>query len=454
MNGPPSTGLRSPWFWLWLQAFLICGLLVYSSLSGVLRGFDAKTYEDTLAPTSVSGKLQSMRTLGYPLFLAAVARVHAGPSAVAIAQVVLFVASVLAFARGFQRFSGSSWLALAAATPLLYCPLVVVYSAAILADVLAAAWSLTALAGLWWVLARPSSRTGWAVLTSFLFLAYQTRPSYLFLLVLVPLAGGAIVARRVGCRAVLRRPMVALLLASWLPFLAWSSLRGLTTGHFGLVSFGGVNLVGLTASMLSPEVVAALPAEHRELGRRILDGRAERGLKTDGRMRFQRWGHEYNRNVWKLATRKALRLCRKEGQTETEAWVEANRCLTALSWAVIRLRPTVYGQWLASALGHSLVEIGRDRTVWGTGLLLVLAVIARGFLRLQRESAPSPPGVPIAGLDLTIVAALFLAGSLGLMALVEAPIDRYLYAAMLLVPSAFATLALELVLATRSEGKG
>lgn len=448
--------MRSPWFWLLAQASLIFAFLAYSGSTGVLRGFDAKTYEQTLAPSSMSGKLQSMRTLGYPLFLATVKRVYPKPEAVAIAQLAAFVLAVLAFARGFETYSGSGWLALAAATPLLYSPLLVVYAAAILADVLAAALALATLAGLWWVLARPASRLGWATLTLFLVLCYQTRPSYLFLLVLVPLGGWLLARRRVGWRAALRRPATGLLVASLLPFLLWSSLRWLSTGHFGLVSFGGVNLVGLTASMLSPEVVEELPVEHRELGRAILERRAARGLSTTGELRFKRWEREYNKNVWRVATRAALKLGRRPGQGEPEAWVEANRRLTGLSWAVIGLRPELYIRWLATALGHSLVEIGREATVWGIGLLLALAWGVRG---LSRRGIPSSPALarapsaetqPSAATDLVILAGLFLAGSLGLMVLVEAPIDRYLWAAMLLVPSAFAALAGEQLLAART----
>ncbi len=438
--------MKSPWLWLVAQAVLVLGFLAVSSTTGVLRGFDAKTYEETLLPSSLSAKLQSMRTLGYPLFLAAVKSVNPDPVAVAITQLGLFVLATLAFARGFELFSGSAWLGLAAATPLLYCPLLVVYSAAILADVLAAAFALAALGGFWWVLARPSSPIAWTTLAAFLVLAYQTRPSYLFLLVLVPLAGGLITWRRLGAGRALGRILVGLLAASLLPFLAWCSLRWFTTGHFGLVSFGGVNLVGITASMLSPELVSELEPQHRALAESIVNGRKQRGLATTGELRFKRWGREYNKNVWRIATRSALRFCRHPGQSDTAAWVEANRCLSQLSQAVIRHRPGLYLRWVTSAFGHSLLEIARHRTVWGTGLLLALALVVRFFRPQGRPTDPPPPRHSLAGLDLALTAGLFLAGSLGLMVLVEAPIDRYLYAAMLLLPSAFTTLAVELML--------
>ena len=79
--------------------------------------------------------------------------------------------------------------------------------------------------------------------------AYHIRPSYLFLVPLVP--GLGLVLSRIGdpaCswarrgifRRRLRRPCCV-------PLLGYCAARYFITGHFGLVSFAGYNLAGLAS---------------------------------------------------------------------------------------------------------------------------------------------------------------------------------------------------------------
>lgn len=444
--------LRSPRVWLLSQAAAVLLLAAASPDFETATNLDSRSYQSTLSPTSLEDTLQYTRTVGYPLFLRAILKLTGSYDLVAYGQLLLYLLAVIGFGIAAEMAWSSGWVGLAAATPLFYARVIRDHGASVMPDTLAAASAVATLASLLWLLARPGSRAAWAAAGCSLLLAYQARPAYLFLLALVPVLGLLLTLRRRGLvawKSALRQPFLGLVLVAWLPFLLWSGLRWAVAGHFGLVSFGGINLIGITGSMLSPAVVRELPQRDRPLARAFLAGRREQGLKGHGRYHFDRWVGEYNINVWTVAFKATEKLYRRPDQTMRQFWVDSNRRFTRLSFAVLRVRPGLYRRWLSDAAKTAFIRIGGERLFrWAlTGLALssVLRLLWMAGARWRRPgSAGATEPRRCASLDLALVAGSYLAASLLLIIAVEPPVNRYIFAAALFVPSALLAAAVEL----------
>lgn len=413
---------------------------------------DSRSYQSTLSPQSLADTLQYTRTVGYPIFLRTILELTGSYGPVAYVQLLVYLLAVVGFGRAAELAWGSKWLALAAASPLFYARVIHDYADDVMPDTLAAAFAVAALASLLWWLARRQSWLALAVVGLFVFLAYQVRPAYLFLLALVPLLGLALALRRTGLAAWkegLRRTFLVLVLTAWLPFLAWSGFRWAVAGHFGLVSFGGINLIGITGSMLSPAVIRGLPASDQPLARAILAGRREQGLAFRGAYHNGRWVEEYNQNIWTIAFKAAETLYRRPDQTMRQFWVDANRRFTRLSFAVIRARPRLYLRWIYDSLDVARIRIAGDRTIRWPAIVLLASFACRllwvlGRRLWRRRPEPGLPGRLFASLDLALLAGSYLAASLLLIVAVEPPVNRYIFAAALFLPSALCAAAVEL----------
>jgi len=413
--------------------------------------------------SSLAEVLSDQRTFAYPLLLRAVRQLSPDYRALPHVQAALFMAAVALLFAALVRSGLPPWTALAAALPLAASELLLPFARLVHSDSPGAALTIVAVACLVEALGR-RRLLAWIALGLAVFLAYQVRPANLFLVPLVPLLAMVVPgASGGGSAGRLRwRPAAAALAACLLPLVLFAALRLAVVGHFGLVSFGGFNLVGVAGSMLSPEVVAALPAEHRALGRAILDGRRERGLEPIGERSFPHatarmlaWYSEYNVNVWRIAGRAARRQARAqagppEARSRPRLQREANRRLGGLALAVFRQRPDLYAAWVlhGARLGLSW-SFGQVRGMGASLALLALGAVATvGAAALAAGPARRAAALALARCAplLAIGWGAFLAGLL-LVVLVEPPLERYLLAVALLLPSGFAALGWELLAA-------
>lgn len=450
--------LRHPVLWLLAQAVLVFLLAARPpALVPAYYPSDSYEYLKALDCESWEGCLSSRRTLGYPLLLALVQRLPAGLDGLPLFQLGLYLLAVVAFGGAAGLYLngavGAGWSGLLAATPLFYSRLAGEHAASVLADVPASAFAVVTFAGLLWWAARPASRWALAVVGVSLVATYQTRPAYLFLLVLVPLMGLWLASQRLPARAWGAR-LAVLATVALTPFLLWCSLRAAVTGHFGLVSFGGTNLVGIAVSCLTPELVPRLPAEHRELAQAILARRGELGVRggAGNEYRYRRWARNYNRNIWLVALPVVRGNRPARLDSEGSFWVEANHRLSRFSWAVIRQRPGLYVRWLWDAVRSAASQIAREPAVrWPALLLLGLAGLSWLRRRVKGLAARAPSWWPSGSLSrpswaLIVAASAYAAAGVLLACLVEPPVDRYWLAASLFLPAAFAAGVAELVL--------
>ncbi len=448
-----GAALRHPTLWLIAQALLVFAL-AHQPPGLVPAYYSSDSYEflEALHGDPWTQSLSSRRTLGYPLMLEGIQALPGGIASLPSAQLAVYLLAVVVLGAAAGLYLGSSLSGLVMATPLLWSRLAGDHAASVLAEVPAASFAALTLASLLWSAARPKNRWALGAIGGTLFVTYQMRPAYLFLLPLVPVLATWLSwsrsddsSRWLPSRqwlAASKRRLVALAALCLLPFLAWCGFRAVFVGHFGLVSFGGTNIIGVAISFLTPDVVAKLPAEHQALGQAILERRTQQGIRTGaGRVyEYRRFVRNYNRNIWHIAVPIARQGKPARFDTEGRFWVETNTRFSRFAWAVIGQRPTFYARWVADALLETVRQLAREPAMrWSALLALAAAVWAR------LSPAARPPLLDRAGIGLLAAVVVWALAGVLLACLVEPPVDRYWLAASLFLPGTLSVVAFEMV---------
>lgn len=405
---------------------------------------DTRSYERASKARTLEVALRQHRTVGYPTFLRTMRAVGGRGHLLLIPKVhaALFFGAVVLCWFAVRDWTGSGWVALAAATPLTWPPVFLLVPK-LLPDLLASALAIMAISLLLMLVRKPGSWPRWGLLTVLVILSYQVRPAYLFMIPWIPLMGWCLRICREGRPKLSHlRWAIGLGLATLLPFLVFASTRRALVGHFGLVAFSGWNLIGITASLLDDEVIETLPADTRELAARILAQRSARGwqpLSLDGDIRI--WQAQYLSNNWEFAINQARRRetkyareAKRRGEVRRFRDIEVNDTLMAISRGAIRQRPRQYFKWVRDT---SATGVGRMlRFPWVRWPLLVLAVALPIAWFRDREANV---------LDLRLAGLLLVFGSftvthLLLVVLVTNTFDRYIVQVALLLPTALCVL--------------
>jgi hypothetical protein len=400
------------------------------------------------------------RTLGYPFFLKAVQTLSPSFADISVAQFAAHVLAVFVFFRGLRALGAAGWPALACASPLLFSPILHDYVGAVLSDSLGSSLSILTVGTFLGLVGQPLRRLWWAGLTLSLFLTYQTRPVYLCMLPLLPVLGFLLLRRQaalVGSPFQAWRVAFGLLAVCLGPYLAFCTLRWATVGHFGLVSFGGRNIIGIPGQFMTHRLADRLPADLRPVALVFLDHRQEVIQQMYDRKHsmtpphlMKAWGpvpDEATRLDYKLVSQMYAPTinvyyyllnasCRGDE-------VAINNKMTALSLAVIKSRPTLYLVWLShaswngiSCLIQSAIAPNSLTLLFTLGMFFGV-IHAVGSCWRTSPLLPSPPGRrnPPLLLILFLVAVGFAACNLALIVLVEVPIGRYLDAAGVFLPT-------------------
>lgn len=432
---------RKPGFWLALLMAAIAVWLCASGHAQVLRLHDSDTY-DNVSRMPPREMLSSVLTLGYPLLLKAVRLVSPDYALLPWVHLGMHFLACLLLDSGLRKFGASPWQSAAASAAFLATAVSHPSAEYLLTDFPTRAVAVWAIAFLLRIAAEPWRIADWVGLTVSVALCYHLRPAYLFMIPLTPLLGVALMRIRNGreglpCRW--KTNGAALAGVTVLPFLAFCVLRLAVVGHFGLVSFGGLNIVGVAAEMLDEKLIETrIPANLRPLAHEIVVRREERGMEnafTSRGVDILRWDENYNQSVWKIAYPAAVD---RYGADH----VTINRELTDLSRAVIRARPVHYLRFLAANYREGVGRLlSRGAVLQGcAALLLVLFLIRLGLVPAGAETDPSI-GRRTARDALMLTAVAFALTKLLLVSLVEMTITRYVLAAGMLLPSAVALLA-------------
>ncbi len=400
-----------------------------------------------VALSPLKDALSGLRTLGYPLFHAFVAGLGHGLSAYPEAQVLILLPCVFLFGLGLRAYGLSGLAALASASPLIW----LVPVEYVIPETLAKCFAIAAAGCLLWAAGTRTVIPCLGLALS-IFLAYEMRPAFLFLVAWIPAAWLFLYTRRWGLlhQAQWLRQFTRCLVACVLPLVLFCLLRLIVVGHFGLVSFGGQNTIGISIEMLDRQTVSQLPAGDRPLGQLLARGRdawpearflTRKGLQDD-------WGsiaRLYAANVNRIGRAIEAKFPPTDGEVGN---VARDKTLNRLSTHTFLADWPMYGAWLVGAAVESfrmalfLLLGGGGDEGFGLGseysLLVVLALIVLTLLSWPVERRAfgegSRPYFNRAVSVLLFVSGTFFLTKMLLVILVEPPIARYVEAAAFMLP--------------------
>lgn len=446
MRNVASRLLKHPLFWLFVVFFAVWGTVRRVNLLVANFSPDAVSYELLAKADSAAEALSSVRTIGYPLFLRLLGTVSPDYELAPSAHLVIYFGFVTLFWWSVCRYTESPWLGFAWALPLAH-PCNLGFVKYVQPDFLGPAFAVGVVAALILLVRRPSWMA-WVALAGLTFCSYQIRPDNLFLLALLPPAGVVLlVCRRTFDPRTLVRFAAGLAAVGFLPLLLFLGVRWGLVGQFGLVPFGGYNLIGVTASFLDEDLVRELPEEHQVLAGAIEKRRKARRnhpYRTDSWTVV--WHPQYSPNVWLVAEPLARKILTDAQTTPIdgvdvpplsgEAVFTINRAFKELSREIIARRPLLYFKWVYDGVAAGC---GRVFECGSFGKLLVLLALSFPFLLLRfgSHSAAVAGGGTDRGLQLlglSLVAGAYFFGRLLLTVLVNEPSPRFVYPAMVFLP--------------------
>lgn len=437
-----------PEFWLVAASVLVCaGTLLRSPVAEIAP--DSREYLE-FEWSSLQGVLSSPRTVGYPLFLQ-FCRLLGRPERVApLLQVGALIAAVWVFFAGLCKAGFRTSVAACCAGALLLGRAGHEWGSALLADSLAISLSLAAVGSFLATTSRAPGLWAWVGLTVCTMGAYHTRPAQLFLLPLWPALGWLLdrylLRREVAFAARWRRVGWYCVVAG-VPFLAFCTLRAAAVGHWGLVSFGGYNIVGVAGQFLEEDMVPRLSSDLQPLARDILDRRAALAAEypRPDVVNIQTYEERFNPVVWRCAVPAARARYKADP-------AQVNRALSRLSREILTLRPFQYAHWLRCNALHALKQtILLTATDYGTLFAGLIGFAALAWQLIAQRLPATGTADSQRFLERHLLfwtATAFAAASSLLVVLVEPAIARYITAAMGLLPAVVMSWAFHLLIDT------
>ncbi len=384
----------------------------------MLGRFGAWPSPDTPSYLSADG-LAQMRLPLYGWLLR-----HLPTGSVPVLQAGSYILAACALVRAIERAGGSRAAALAVGLALAWSNLVLLWSNALLPEVPGHAALLLALAATLDVTTGRAKARSVAVAAVAVTLAWALRPSLLPFVLLLPMLPPLLAARR-------RVIAVWLAAACLVPVLLLCSVRLVRHGDFNVVSFGGYQMSGMAALMLTPELADRLPPDSAPLARDVVAGRT--ALELAGKAVALPANSSGQRSFVSTALFYFDILARTHDavlsgavaplQAPGEDWPAFNRRLQRFAVATVRAAPVSYAAWVAGGasrlVGHALVL--NPALLLATLALLLLASRpahgeARGDLRL-----------------LLVLVGVYGVGSGALSVLITFPASRYIDSAAMLL---------------------
>ncbi len=402
-------------------------LVLQMLVLGALIPLDAELVNDSSGYidfpwSSFSTALSHQRTPGYPLFLACF-----GIAAAPLMHYLFFCAAVGTFATGLKKSGCSTWVSVVSASCLLYGSMPLEYVRFVATDALAAGFSVGAIGVLLCFGASPGKLWTGTILCILVAGCWLIRPAYLYMIPLVPVLGAAHCLLR---RLPWQKQFVMLSLLCAVPLLGYCTVRRCVAGEFGVVSFGGYNLIGVTGQWLDRSVIAELPDELKKLSSVALD-RMEKTtmpMEESDRLNYQRMEDRYDIMIWQIFTPAAIEVYGDDPVT-------INRKLRQLGTELVRKRPRNYAVWVAKAFRQAVRKTAWD--LFGNtaflGVFVVLVVsIQVSLISPKGESSVMPGNFP-SGL-LIMIGCIYWMANIGLVILVCPPLGRMTSAASVFIP--------------------
>ena len=436
--------LQRPFFWLVAQGCLVLFMLWYLGKLTPVISSDTASYTN-FPLHSLTAALSQIRAVGYPIFLSVANLLSSEQRAVPVLHFLVHCGAVSVFYVALRSLVQSRWIAVVVAGSMLYSSLLFRYVSVVTPDTLACSLAILNIACLFLVIQSPRKAVFWLGLMVSLFATYQMRPAYLFLVPVTPLLGAVLLWLRPQIdKQLLRRIMAGLVLVSVLPLLGFCCVRWHYVGHFGLVSFGGTQLIGITGQFLTEDLIPQLPEELQTLAQKAHEKKrdlidtpnSERGLDP---LAYSTMESNCDPAIYYVFIPAAQELYGDDSKS-------INDRLGQLATAILRAEPKLYALWLAKAFRQGIRKIVSEFVMNLFNFAIVcLLILVEGWYVFQRRSLQEDGSdhplkqvsnryfVPITILG--VVAVVFAIFKLALVVLIVPPFDRYMDAAGLFLPA-------------------
>jgi hypothetical protein len=348
-------GRRIPWtsnvtsrtYWSVLVAVPVAVFLGISTTVpwAVCAGADASGYLE----------FHPFRTIGYPIFLAGVARVFGDFAALYPIQLGFLLGSMGVLAHALGRLADDRRLALVALVPMVSDVSLIAYVGMIAPEAPFAALLCLHLAAVFLAMRHVDARLC-AAAGIMLGLAILMRPAGYAFLAAAPALLVLLPARRARC-------FLAFVLCAAAPLMAASATSAARGGSFATQSFGGIAMFGMVVHLVDADMPSATPALVAEI--------AARTAPDAERLRTLRVPHEQ----WRATMNAYNDLLWRRAYPAIEAWIDAElpeasaharraaaaKLAGTITLEAIRYDPAgfakqfashFYGMWLLSFLPH------------------------------------------------------------------------------------------------------
>ncbi|NEQ64718.1 MAG: hypothetical protein F6K21_04275 [Symploca sp. SIO2D2] len=397
-------------FWYWLNAFLV---FIYWRVTEVLKLVDAPDSGTYSSFGEIYTMLSSARTLGYPLFIQAVSVISPDLSILPTVQFFIYAIAAFVFFVSLRIYGFSQLQALIITCPLFYLQFPQTYIPYLLTESLAVSFAMLTIAFLILVVSKPKNILLWLGLSVTLFYTYQIRPAFLFLIPLIPLLGLALFVIKynyLNWHQRYSKILLQLLATSIIPLLLFSTFRFFIVGQFGLVSFGGFNIMGIASQMLTEDLLPSLSLENQKIANLIIEKRDnDRKILSEPEkhsehpllvhnvpiectkplpMHYPNWVNCYNYHIWLLSTPIVADL-ENYGNI-----IAVNEAFKSISQEIIVHRPRLYLQWLKEAFNQGIIGTATiDKLVfWSSNIFLGILSI-NIFLLIFNQLTKNKPYV-------------------------------------------------------------
>jgi hypothetical protein len=407
------------------------------------------TLTERFAPTVMPDTPGYLNIFGFPDMLAQprtplygwlVATLDLGGTshlAVPTFQIATYVAAVWLLVARLRRYGLSPTAALSVGAALLFANAFLIDASWVHPELLSIACALVAVAATIELAHGQSRRSAWLLVCAAAGCAYALRPSFLPLILALPIL--CAVLRAVRGDTVRLQRAAAILVLSAAPFLGIATLRAATVGDFNIAPFGGFAMSGLATLILSDDTVARLPEDVRPFAERVLAAR--RAGENGGRFIGIPPNAGNERSYYSAALAYFDVLARTHDdmlyevimptRAPNENWLDFNRRLTRFSFAVVRASPGRYAAWIVGGatrvVGHAIV----------TNLTAALAIVVIAIMWPWNVLMRRRIGVTsVARLDTPVMAALGVLwfGAAGILTiLMSSPSIRYIESSTVLV---------------------
>lgn len=416
---------------------LAVGATVVLLVMAALGRFAPVEYPDTVGYLTLGGFPENLGGLRNPLYGWLVAALTEGSGiydAIPLVQILLYIASVVVLAKSLRALGMGTVARLSVGLPLLIANPLLLYGNGVHPELPAIAFLLLGLACSARAVAgrRPVlSVIGVGVAVS---VAYFLRPSFLPFIAAAPvlvLAWSALYGRL--------RPRLAMacFAACLVPFLGFSAMRQAEVGDFNVVSFGGFQMAGMAAILLTPDVVDRLPADVAPTARTLLadydvavgEGRVPALPRNSSGQRsyvsvalgyFDVIARMHDDVLYGVVDR-----LRQPG----ENWVGYNRRMQRLAVSTVLAAPDRYAVWV---IGATTRFVGRALVANAAFMLAFIALAGVFIVRVFRPTLAKAKSARDAEALIVLVAAYTL-GAGALAVLTTFPAARYVDTAGILL---------------------